>query len=69
MSHPIESIGHVYFDDHSMVSSFPTRVYGFLDQDDVVDHSSLFYKSTLVWGDKLMRRGLIRLAMILVMSL
>jgi hypothetical protein len=58
MSHPVKSVGHVNFDNHSLVSSFPAGVYGFLDQNDVVNHLSLFNKTTLVWGDKLMKERL-----------
>jgi hypothetical protein len=58
MPHPVKSVGHIDFDNHSLVSSFPAGVYGFLDQNDVVNHFPFFNKTALVWGDELMKERL-----------
>ena len=45
MSYLVKSVGHINFNNHSLVSSIPARV----------DHLSFFHEATLVWGAEFMK--------------
>jgi len=55
VSYLVKGVGHINFNNHSLVSSIPARVDCFLHQYNVVNHLSFFHEATLVWGDEFMK--------------
>jgi hypothetical protein len=53
--YPVESIGHINFKNHTLISSFPTRMNS-LHQYNVIYNLSFFHKATLIWGDEFVEK-------------
>ena len=55
MPYPVECVGHINFNNHTLVSPFPAGMNCFLHQYNVFYHLSFFHEATLVWGDEFMK--------------